>query len=1601
MAKKSKLASMKGLSETQLDPIAGGAGVGVNPQERKDEMEGAMQDMAFAAEEDIYAEAEAEGSVIGVAGVAATGLGIGAAAEEDAEEKTAVDAAAGLGVAPGLGLGAQQAAPASDAAPKADAASTVTAAPAQAPQVGSPSTGASGEVSHSVAEEPVADLAPEPVLEVEPETLALEDSSSKTQSTVEAVNEEVGEDLADDFTDSMSSLLREYGGRDFADAHSQELGKQLAGIASSAMTTALVQGMNGENGESLDAANSIDVVEAMSHLVADFMENDMAEKAFAKAADSAKQAVEALPQNATEAEKGQAFNEAMVAAYGVAAQAAASEGVERCVAQTLATAEDAQVENVCFDELNGMDFKDNERVLSPMVETASEAVRTQISNTMSTALDGILESALEGLEDSELAESLNGSILYTLETQTAALIEGIFVNELDDDASAAMLGRSNGQYEAAIAAYVTGAAIDTLTKSLKEDLTEAIKDLGDDPSQEDIARAVGKTIKDVVDDDVVDAAENMAEGVVDAFVGQLEARDEARSPMVEDAVELAQYVAFTPIKDNVVESLSNTLSSMSFDREDARYFVALMAGRAAGTATQVFENLVTDNLASANDGDLGDMGSVHAANQLMTGLMDNFNAELEKTFNEEMNTIFNKMPDKLDPEGILSYLSDSLNSSIETMAIKTANDSLNAKTVAATVEEAEGSQDKLEAQAFRSQFSAWSSESTTLADPKDSLKAYPGFSPPKFGALPEEKPESAKDWYVPPTHDVGTNILDNAEPYVEVPGDVDAKATSGVHNGTAYAAAGASVGTSLTQKAGSWTQTISVGAAASAHAYAGSDGVGAGAAFMAGVMLETDFGGGERVIQKAGVEGHAAAALGFSGLGVSGAAGADVKFFSMVRAESNTDLFAGADLDANAQAEAEIGAEADANASMGLDRMGSGFGAGAGAAYSAGVDGKLNTSIGSAGGGAKVISPGAVGVQGDINAGFSDGKFRFEASGEVSALLAGAGFNINLEVNVLDNTHTRGSAQEIQKALGDMVEHILDYDDDMTESIVKDLSADIATGKSDLEVIEAHLTAMSEGIANYIENEDAYKPLYQAWLTAEKPQIEALEKQVEEVRARVEAEPTEYDSRLWDPDDDSEKGELARLEAQLNFKQSNYDIYSDLIDGGDFVSFEGWKQYYELEKAYVEDLEADHHKLEVGSEVREAGEAVNAAKLDIKEWEDLSDDAQEKAKEQWEKSHEISQKAHGLRQAQGPNGYNYTYERQMEIHKLEGEYNEYMKKHPDVATYVDAVEATNNLPDLEANFNEIAPHSFVNQSTILVGAVDDADDHLHEMLDEQAQTKFDGLAYGSLLEFYAEDKGDIKEFLAQQKDELREYNLFLTQNGLTVDYDMAVNYDPGLVFADDFELVSLKEVMSDAEALKPPEIGDYVPEHKEWAGPETFVDKEVVALNHKIQNDPAAMYYFAMTERVAALEKMINSGDYPKSAEETIARVTETQASYETYHDKIDQAEEHLQNTVNTLKAEHPMLQSQHKLDTCNATIASLTKAIEGGDLSREELDDKKAELAGWEMFLDKNEENLKADVAEMKAHHEKHQKDLNELKGKHTHLSEMVTDKGILGWMF
>jgi hypothetical protein len=1117
---------------------------------------------------------------------------------------------------------------------------------------------------------------------------------------------------------------------------------------------------------------------------------------------------------------------------------------------------------------------------------------------------------------------------------------------LDADALSLLMGRPEADPEYGMMGEMNHQVMKALTEEMRSGSMDEIllNDHGQPASPEEIAANMEEFLQGKVITAVQHAVDGFGEEI-EAVVTRYEEAEENRSDVADAAAGLAEYVSAVSVKENAFVGINDAFSQLL--EGDSTAVAAVAASRAAATASHVIENALTDLMGIAG-GDIRDASDVTIASEfLMDRVMTGFSEELkEGRFDEALG----KIDRHWSEEEQVKFLSEAIETQVEEMAqravLEVQRDG--------TMDVLERGFDGVRAEMLRKQFEQWEGEASQLADPAAGNSSSVGF-----GKISLPEPVSvAEGGGSDGIKSMDLDLNSQVKSETGLSGSTGASASAGVDGLGAGASAGVFAGTSLTQKAGDWTQTLSVGAGATAMAYAGATAIGVGAAFMAGVELETDFGGGERLIQRVATEGSAAAALGYvdGTLGVQTAAG--IKAYTLTRMETNTDIGPIGSLDANAGFESGLEASGTTAASIGQQNQ-LGYGASLGYNQTFSADGQINHDFGNVGGGMSYSAPGSVGTSMDFEVGFSDGTLSIDFSGSFDVLLGGLGLSFSTDINLFGSDHTRGSAEEINQALYELKDHILDFDTDMTRTKMVDMEVDAARAGNELEGIQHQIGNMVNEVAEFLENETELRPKYEKLVEEGEQEIASLSQEAEELHGRY-AELIERMESLdrYDPQRQALERESDRvmrqgheIENRIESRQEQLDEYTALLEG-DTSEIETMKVFHELEKQYVEDLQSDAHALQTGAQTRQLGEKLSALQSTIDEYESLSDEDKARFEDD---------------------------ERSMQ-------------------RYNDAKEA---FPGLMEEYQQVAANSFMNQSSGLVAEVKQAEDAFVDQQFELVQSQFKAEAAQLLADNMdlVEKEGpralldQLEGQLADLKEQGHHVGDHPTDKMVIAQLFSEVKYGDG---------ADLKAVVGEAQELEAPDMGDYVDgvEPESGAIPNWMIGDKTFDNVEEIRNNPGEAEYLALSSTIDSLRQLLDSmGDV--TAEAAGEALTEARNEHEAQLARTLQADVDLDNSMDTLRAEHPLTQSQYKLDNCRENIASLTEYLERDDISESDRRTCEIQLGGYQKFLDLNEERLEEDAREMRTAYQENQRELERLKERHSYLSEIVHEDGLFGWMF
>jgi hypothetical protein len=1776
MAKpKSKLASMKGLSKNQLDPVAGGVGSGVNPKDQKDEMEGAMQDMAFAAEEDSYAEAEAEGSVIGVAAVTTSGLGLGD--DQEAEDNTEQDATAGLGAAPGLGVQPTapglgiQAAPVSEAQRIVDAVNDQGEDDLEDIDVVDDTESRGYEVSQAIGgqvREQVSTVLDTVLVGAFKGVDDAESLGSGTEAVTKQAMAIFDATLASSVSDALSdellgSTALDEGTADYvltayissgvmtdlSTRLSEEVSEVLSGLPDDVSDAEIMQSVSAAINGTLRDVVSFNAMTAAVHTasqiaamfpasegtqpgseerqaVYDELELDskqvkMLERYEDKYVDHLEMpktdfshtpmtmTVATLVNNEMNDSVNQAVSKAIDHIMGDMGSDDSLEGIYDFLrdkgAGKIVDAVNGLVAKAVSEEMADEDELVMEFPLDEVVERMAGQLSAHLGNALGSgqgelketkhgsAANGFkhaLENVVEFIEKDSFFEGIKSDVkdivnalseevaqeeheemvadlvkmvgeLNALDVATDQVVESQAAGALDEplqgvagDAASAvsvalnealedMLVDADPYFKGALSQFATNKVVAHISDSISQSVaghldaenfaalrgldpdgaaliekmcSEVKENLGDMVSQfknnfdseiKDIDTSEPRVVADAVADAFESALESEIAGKIaaveveiDQALADAEARAEARSDTTEAAVGLSSYAASTSIKEHGLPVIEAALEKVLPGADPL--LAAVIATRAAASTGTVIENVLTEvfhGLEDTMDGETVRLTS----EAVMTRVMSELGRDLGKL---ECAGIVDGAAGLSSEAEKISYISAEFEKVIGGIARDAIAGEDGEKRLAKIVRNCQEGEDAAKAQLFLEEQVSWRRFETSLANPADSAAALttfgkiaiPTYYPPSEVVEPSEA-EGA-------TYGFNTVSGDN-RPEVSVGGETGASAGTVASGTMAAASVSASVGHTMTQRAGDWTQTIKTGAMVAAHAFAGNGAVGAGVAFMAGMDIETDFGGGEKIISRYAVEAGASAGLGLDDGTVKAVGEAGVKVFTSVRGESNTDIGPLGNVDANAEFEAGVEATVEASVGIGAENK---FKVEPKVGYYASATAEFgyNNNYISPSWEQSVVAPGSAGVDFDFEAGYKDGVLTLGGATEVSVLLCGVGLGFKAEINLFGNDTTVGSPKEITAALNALKDHVVDYDDDMTEAMLADMKEDGAAIQQDLLETRKTVVGIGKDIADFIEDEETNRPVIQQKLDDKSREASKLALEVESLQAEVEARAADPESAAKAdadrPEDEKTPEELLlEREEELAVARAEKATYKDLLIGKGMAAYEGWKTFYELDKGYAEDLRGDAYSLKIGSGARELADEIGRLEANEKVWDKFTDAEKENARKEHDTYHAMVAKVNDMFAEFDKPGGNPDYDA---YNAARAEMKAYGDSHPNINIVLTHMDAEANLEDKKAEYQEVAPHSYSNMSAALVNQVYHARDTLSDHQEKQVDALFEVEALEMISDnFMSLGTQGIQPTIDAFQQEWQGLANELATLGWSPTEDMLKNYDPDLVFADGVEIASPEEILAQANELEPPNMDDYVPSEKteeekkaKEVTPDRFVDAHVLEVNERIRNNPVLKQFFAMKERLEAFNDYLNE-NAGSNYTQVAGDLQEAKDAYAQESAIVEQAESHFSDTIENLRAEHPMLQSQYKLDCCRENIANLEAALKE-DRPEGEKSGLQAQLMGYKLFLAKNEGRLMQDAEEMREAHKEHDEDLQELYQKHQHLSTVIHNDGLFGWL-
>jgi hypothetical protein len=272
--------------------------------------------------------------------------------------------------------------------------------------------------------------------------------------------------------------------------------------------------------------------------------------------------------------------------------------------------------------------------------------------------------------------------------------------------------------------------------------------------------------------------------------------------------------------------------------------------------------------------------------------------------------------------------------------------------------------------------------------------------------------------------------------------------------------------TSYTAEADDITSTYSAGIEGVLRG--DSSGAAIGGELRASIMTEMNLGGGAVLTNTTESAISAGAQIMYdNGLGAEVAGEISVKVAWEVTRE--TDLGNGVTVDNSAKVEGFMGAKGQGDAYVGEEGGKYGFDLEAGASYTAETKGSIDASQVAATGEASISSAGSIGASFSQEASYKDGALTVGISGDVDAVLAGAGLGGSVSVQFEDKYGTVGSAADIA-AVQAQLQHFDsegDYIRTMTETWHNDLQRDAYQMRGLAEDLETKLEEHTQTLVSF------------------------------------------------------------------------------------------------------------------------------------------------------------------------------------------------------------------------------------------------------------------------------------------------------------------------------------------------------------------------------------------------------------------------------------------------------------------------------------------------------------------------------------------------------
>ncbi|WP_395828469.1 hypothetical protein [Elstera sp.] len=404
--------------------------------------------------------------------------------------------------------------------------------------------------------------------------------------------------------------------------------------------------------------------------------------------------------------------------------------------------------------------------------------------------------------------------------------------------------------------------------------------------------------------------------------------------------------------------------------------------------------------------------------------------------------------------------------------------------------------------------------------------------------------------------DIGDAI--DAAPQFEHTGETAAGASAGVSKGTATASAGASAGHTEQGNLGDVIVTNKYTISAQAGATASATGAGAGATVGAGMSTTLDVGKGVEIEIATQATAKAGVAVGVENATLKGTAGVQAGIETGVEQRYESGQFGdGAKVKQSSYAKAEITAEAGAEGTIGAEGVKYKTMNGVGAAYRAGADVEVGNETASSKVEAGIISPGAFTQGMSGGAGYDSGKLSLEIGGEVAIGIAGFSFNVGLDLQLFDDTHTVGSEEEIKAVEAQLASIAAQTGPQLTNAWHKGLAEDATAATHQANHAQQDLDQIKQRVNDYNANvekraddlEDKLSDILERKQTLSAlPANQADPREVQrlgEKEAQIRQEIDRFEDRMEGAD---EVRQREKLQHELIVKEKKADLFQDVAE---------------------------------------------------------------------------------------------------------------------------------------------------------------------------------------------------------------------------------------------------------------------------------------------------------------------------------------------------------------------------------------------------------------------------------------------------------------------